>query len=213
VVPVFGALTLMRVGVWSDPIKLWSESYRAVPADTMVAFEYGRRLVEREPAKSVGILQHVLAADPEAQRQWLSHEGIIKALIGLDEERRALPHLAQIADPEDAENSWLLVRRCLLETRYGVDEADYAAGTVLSPLARVCQEAAQRYPQDARLVNAAGMEAAMRGDSEKARHFLQLAVQLAPHDAEIRRNFSRIPMNVTGWGIDEPISPDPSAAP
>jgi hypothetical protein len=38
-------------------------------------------------------------------------------------------------------------------------------------------------------------------------------VELAPHSAEVRRNFSRIPMNVTGWVQDEPISPDPAAAP
>ena len=133
--------------------------------------------------------------------------------MSLDEGRRALPHLAQLADPGDPENSWLLVRRCLLETQYGVDEADYEDGHLLAPLSQVCQESARRYPQDARLVNAAGMEAAMRGDSEEARYFLQMAVQLAPHDASYRRNFSRIPMHVTGWGSEGSISPDPAAAP
>ena len=212
-VPIFAGLSFMRVSVWATPVQLWAESHKAVPQDLMVAFEYGRRIVHSEPAKAVGILEHVLAGEGEPKRRWLSHEGIIKAWLSLDEERRALPHLAELADPNDAENAWLLVRRCLLETKHGVDEADYAIGKVLAPLAQVCQESARRYPQDARLVNAAGMEAAMRGDSEQARYFLQLAVQLAPHDARYRRNFSRIPMNVTGWGQEGPISPDPSAAP
>jgi Tfp pilus assembly protein PilF len=70
-----------------------------------------------------------------------------------------------------------------------------------------------RYPKDSRLANAAGVEAAIRGDFDRAREFLQRAVELAPHSAEVRRNFSRIPMNVTGWVQDEPISPDPAAAP
>jgi hypothetical protein len=212
-VPIFAGLSFMRVSVWSNPVQLWAESHRAVPQDIMVAFEYGRRIVHKSPAKAVGILEHVLAGDGGPKRHWLAHEGIINAWLSLDEERRALPHLAQLADPGDPENSWLLVRRCLLETQHGMDEADYQEGHVLAPLAQVCQESARRYPLDASLVNAAGMEAAMRGDSEEARYFLQRAVQLAPHDASFRRNFSRIPMHVTGWGQEETISPDPSAAP
>ena len=212
-VPIFAGLSFMRVSVWSDPVQLWAASHKAVPQDNMVAFEYGRRIVHKQPAMAVGLLEHVLAGDSSPQRRWHSHEGIIKAWLSLDEGRRALPHLAQLADPGDPENSWLLVRRCLLETQYGVDEADYADGQLLAPLAQVCQESARRYPQDARLVNAAGMEAAMRGDSDEARYFLQLAVQLAPHDASYRRNFSRIPMHVTGWGSEGSISPDPAAAP
>ena len=139
--------------------------------------------------------------------------GLIHAWLALGVDQRALPHLARVADPTEEENSWLLVRRCLLETRFGFDERDYDSGQVLYPLARVCGEAADRYPVDARLANAAGVEAAVRGDFGRARRFLQRAVELDPTSAEIRRNFSHIPMNVAGWVSDEPVSPDPAAAP
>jgi hypothetical protein len=121
--------------------------------------------------------------------------------------------LARIADPEDADHSWLLVRRCILETRFGVDENDYEGLEVKSSIASVCGEASARYPMDARLANAAGLEAAVRGDTERARMFLRKAAELAPHNAKYRRSFSRMPMDVMGWHEDEPISPDPAAAP
>jgi len=212
-VPTFFALTMMRVGVWANADDLWAESHRAQPQDTMVSLEYGKRIQTSKPALAVGLFEHVLADDAEGRRQWEAHVGSVHAWLALGADHRALPHLARVADPNDEENSWLLVRRCLLETRFGYDERDYGAGVVLYPLARVCGEAAERYPQDARLANAAGVEAAVRGDFARARKFLQRAVELDPHSAEIRRNFSHIPMNVAGWVNDEPISPDPAAAP
>jgi hypothetical protein len=211
--PMLFTLSSMRVGVWSDPVKLWAESHRAQPRDTMVSLEYGKRIQTSKPALAVGLFEQVLADGPEGRRAWQAHVGMVHSWLALGSDERALPHLAQIANPTEEENSWLLVRRCLIETRFGVDERDYAAGVVLFPLARVCGEAANRYPKDARLANAAGVEAAVRGDFGRAREFLQRAVELAPHSAEVRRNFSRIPMNVAGWVLDEPISPDPAAAP
>lgn len=213
IVPVFFSLSMTRVGVWANPVELWAESHRAQPRDTMVSLEYGKRIQTEKPALAVGLFEQVLADVPQGLMRWEAHVGMVHAWLALGSDARALPHLAQVADPEDKENSWLLVRRCLLETRFGVDERDYPSGTVLSPLARVCGESANRYPKDARLANAAGVEAAVRGDFGRAREFLQRAVELAPQSAEIRRNFSRIPMNVAGWVRDEPISPDPAAAP
>ena len=212
-VPTFFALTMMRVGVWSNADDLWAESHRARPQDTMVSLEYGKRINTSNPALAVGLFEHVLADDPIGVRQWEAHVGMIHAWLALGSDHRALPHLARVADPTDESDSWLLVRRCLLETRFGFDERDYGEGVVLYPLARVCGEAAERYPQDARLANAAGVEAAVRGDFARARKYLQRAVELNPHSAEVRRNFSHIPMNVAGWNNDEPISPDPAAAP
>ena len=213
VVPMMLSLSAMRVGVWSDPVALWAESHRAQPTDTMVSLEYGKRIQTSQPALAVGLFEQVLADDAHGRRKWEANVGLVHSWLALGADDRALPHLAQIADPTDGENGWLLVRRCLIETRFGVDELDYKSGVVLYPLARVCGEAANRYPKDARLANAAGVEAAVRGDFGRAREFLQRAVELAPHSTEIRRNFSRIPMNVAGWVHDEPISPDPAAAP
>ena len=100
-----------------------------------------------------------------------------------------------------------------METRFGFDEAQYTTVAVKSSLASVCDEASNRYPMDARLANAAGLEAAVRGDTERARALLRKAAELAPHNAEYRRTFSRMPMDMVGWHEDVPISPDPAAAP
>jgi len=209
----FVPLTFMRVAVWSDPVNLWAESHRAHPSDTMISLEYGQRLIGIDSAKAVGLLEQVTAEDPGPASAFKAHVGLIQAWFELEEDRRALPHLAKIADPNSRENSWLLVRRCILETRFGVNESEYEEGSVLSPLARVCGEAAARYPRHARLANAAGLQAAIRGDTERAQGLLQRAVELAPHSAEYRRGFTRIPMHVMGWQEDEPLSPDPAAAP
>ena len=215
-VPLFFVLTLSRVGVWKDPIGLWAESHRALPGDAMVSLEYGQRLIATNPTMAVGLMGQVLSATgpstSDAQR-YKAHIGAIQAWFEIGNDKRALPHLAAIADPDSEQGDWLLVRRCVLETRFGVDEASYTPGTVLSPIARVCTEAARRFPRHARLANAAGVEAAIRGDAERARYFLQRAVELAPHNADYRRSFSLIPMNVMGWSSDEPLSPDPAAAP
>jgi len=209
----FVPLTFLRVAVWADPVKLWAESHRARPSDTMVSLEYGQRLIGLDSARAVGLLEQVVASKPAPTSAFKAQLGLIQAWFELDQDRRALPHLARIADPNSRDNSWLLVRRCILETRFGVDESEYKEGTVLSPLARVCGEAAARYPRHARLANAAGVQAAIRGDTEQAQGLLQRAVELAPHSAEYRRGFTRIPMHVMGWQEDEPLSPDPAAAP
>jgi hypothetical protein len=210
---VFIPLTLLRVDVWSKPVDLWAESHRARPSDPMVSLEYGERLVALQPTMAIGLLEQVVAADVSAEDEFDARVGLIQSWFGLGQDRRALPHLARIADPSVAEHSWLLVRRCILETRFGVDEAMYGTGVVLVPLATVCGEASARYPKDARLANAAGLEAAIRGDTERARLLLRRAAELAPHNAAYRRSFSRMPMDVMGWGEDEPLSPDPAAAP
>jgi hypothetical protein len=209
----FVPLTLLRVAVWADPANLWAESHRARPSDILVSLEYGQRLIGVDSARAVGLLEQVTASDPGPGPAFKAHVGLVQAWFELDQEERALPHLARIADPNVREHSWLLVRRCILETRFGVDEAEYQEGSVLSPLARVCGEAAERYPRHARLANAAGVQAAIRGDTERAQGLLQRAVELAPHSAEYRRGFTRIPMHVMGWREDEPLSPDPAAAP
>lgn len=210
---VFVPLTLIRIGVWANPVDLWAESHRARPSDVMVSLEYGERLVTLEPAMAVGLLEQVVSADQGNENVFRARVGLIQAWFELGQDRRALPHLARIADPEDADHSWLLVRRCILETRFGVDENDYEGLEVKSSIASVCGEASARYPMDARLANAAGLEAAVRGDTERARMFLRKAAELAPHNAKYRRSFSRMPMDVMGWHEDEPISPDPAAAP
>jgi hypothetical protein len=212
-VPLFGVLCFLRVGVWSEPIQLWAESHKARPNDQLVTLEYGQRLITSEPAKAVGLLAQVLSSAPSASHEFRAHVGSIQARFELGDERGALPHLAATADPDDDENGWLLVRRCILETRYSVDEALYPPGTVRSPLVRVCGEASGRFPRHARLANAAGIEAAIRGDAERAQALIQLAVELAPNNAEYRETFSRIPMNTLGWVAEEPLSPDPAAAP
>ena len=97
--------------------------------------------------------------------------------------------------------------------RFGVDEEQYTTVAVKSSLATVCDEASKRYPRDARLANAAGIEAAVRGDTERARVLLRKAAELAPQNAEYRRAFSRMPMHMMGWHEDVPVSPDPAAAP
>ena len=139
--------------------------------------------------------------------------GSIQAWFELGMDRKALPHLAATADPDRQDDGWLLVRRCILETRYSVDEAQYGIGSVKSPLVRVCSEAAKRYPMHARLANAAGVEAAIRGDADRALFFLKRAVEMAPTNREYRESFSRIPFNTWGWSPNGPISSDPSAAP
>ena len=212
-VPMCAVLTILRVGVWSEPTELWAESHRARPNDAMVSLEYGGRLISTRPAMSVALMQQVLATDANDHQRHKAHVGAIQAWFEIGNDRRALPHLSAIADPDDEDGGWLLVRRCILETRYGFDEAQYPPGTVLSPLARVCGEAARRYPKHARLANAAGVEAAMRGDAQRGQHYIQRAVELAPHNAAYRRSFSLIPMNVLGWAVDEPLSPDRAAAP
>jgi len=212
-VPVWAALSFMRVGVWSDPLQLWAESHKTVPQDTMVSLEYGQRLLTTDPAMTVGLMQHVIADSRDESQRFRAHVASIQAWFELGEERKALPHLAATADPDRKDDGWLLVRRCILETRYSVDESLYAIGSVLSPLARVCTEAARRYPKHARLANAAGIEAAIRGDSERAQYFLQRAVEMSPSNLDYRKAFSRIPMNVWGWTVDGTITPDPAAAP
>jgi hypothetical protein len=132
-VPMLLALSMMRVGVWANPVDLWSESHRAQPRDTMVSLEYGKRIQTSKPALAVGLFEQVLADGPQGLRRWEAHVGVVHAWLALGSDDRALPHLAQIADPTDKENSWLLVRRCLLETRFGVDEHDYEPGAVLYP--------------------------------------------------------------------------------
>ena len=106
-----------------------------------------------------------------------------------------------------------MVQRCVLETRFGFEESKHEPGTLLAPLSQVCGEAAQRYPKNAALASAAGIEAAAREDYDRARSFFQRAVELDPHNGTLRRNFSLVPMYVLGWGSDEPLSPDPAAAP
>ncbi len=212
-VPLFAVLSALRVGVWSDANDLWAESHKARPNDTMVALEYGQRLITGEPTRAVGLFGQVLAAQPTPGQAFRAHVGSIQARFELGDERGALPHLAATADPADEQNGWLLVRRCILETRYSVDEALYPVGTVVSPLVRVCGEASARFPHHARLANAAGIEAAIRGDVSRAQVLIQRAVELAPNNAEYRETFSRIPMNTMGWISDEPLSPDPAAAP
>ena len=212
-VPLFAVLSVLRVGVWSDPNQLWAESHRARPNDTMVALEYGQRLITTNSAMAVGLFSQVLAGSPSDTDAFRAHVGAIQARFELGDERGALPHLAATADPEDDRNGWLLVRRCILETRYSVDEALYPVGTVLSPLVRVCGEASARFPRHARLANAAGIEAAIRGDVARAQSLIQRAVELAPNNAEYRKTFSRIPMNTLGWISEDPLSPDPAAAP
>jgi len=212
-VPLFAVLSMMRVGVWSDPNQLWAESHKARPNDTMVALEYGQRLITGDPSSAMELFSQVLAANPSESHAFRAHVGAIQARFELGDERGALPHLAATADPEDERNGWLLVRRCILETRYSVDEAQYPVGMVVSPLVRVCGEASSRFPQHARLANAAGIEAAIRGDIGRAQTLIQRAVELAPNNAEYRETFSRIPMNTLGWISEEPLSPDPAAAP
>ncbi|MEC8194578.1 MAG: hypothetical protein VX127_17720 [Myxococcota bacterium] len=209
----FVPLTFLRVEVWSAPVQLWAESHRARPSDVMVSLEYGQRLVPIDPAMTVGLLEQVVAADQGDETDFKARVGLIQAWFELGQDRRALPHLARIADPTDQRHSWLLVRRCILETRFGVDEEQYTTVAVKSSLASVCDEASNRFPKDARLANAAGLEAAVRGDTERARELLKKAAELAPHNAEYRRSFSRMPMDMMGWHEDVPISPDPAAAP
>ncbi len=212
-VPVFAALALMRVGVWADPLQLWAESHKERPRDSMVSLEYGQRLLTTEPNRTVGLMDQVLTDSADPKQRYLAHIASIQAWFDLGNERKALPHLAATADPDQEEDGWILVRRCILETRYSVDEAAYPVGTVLSPLVRVCTEAANRYPKHARLANAAGVEAAIRGDSAKALFYLQRAVEMAPTNLEYRKSFSRIPMNILGFSSDGVFSPDPAAAP
>ena len=209
----FVPLTFMRIAVWSTPVQLWAESHRARPSDVMVSLEYGQRLVPIDPSLTVGLLEQVVASGPDEDSEFQARVGLIQAWFELDQDRRALPHLARIADPEAAEHSWLLVRRCILETRFGVDENEYTNVKVRSNIASVCDEAARRYPKDARLANAAGLEAAVRGDTERARYLLRRAAELAPHNAAYRRTFSRMPMESMGWQEGDPLSPDPAAAP
>jgi hypothetical protein len=213
-VPMCVVLTILRVGVWSEPNKLWAESHTARPQDTLVSLEYGTRLISTRPTQCVALMQQVLgAAAATPVQRYKAHVGAIQAWFEIGNDKRALPHLSAIADPDAEDGGWLLVRRCILETRFGFDERGYPPGTVKSPLARVCGEAARRYPRHARLANAAGVEAAIRGDAERAQFFIQRAVELAPHNGAYRRSFSLIPMNVIGFAADDPLSPDRSAAP
>jgi hypothetical protein len=213
VVPICAVVTVLRVGVWAEPINLWAESHRARPADAMVSLEYGSRLISSKPNLTVALMEQVLAADASPEQRKRAHIGAIQAWFEIGNEKRALPHLSAVADPDEKEGGWLLVRRCILETRVGFREVDYPAGTVLSPLARVCAEAATRFPRHAGLANAAGVEAAIRGDISAAQTFLERALEIAPHNGEYRRSFSLIPINVWAWGGDEPLSPDRMASP
>ena len=212
-VPLFGTLTVLRVGVWADPVALWAESHKARPNDAVVSLGYGQRIITTDPGQAVGLFASVIDSASSDDAKFRAHVGSIQAYFELNNERGALPHLAAVADPNDPNHGWLLVRRCILETRYSVDEAHYADGKVKSPLVRVCGEAASRYPMHARLANAAGIEAAIRGDTERAQAFIQRAVELAPGNSEYRETFARIPMHTLGWGMGELLSPDPAAAP
>ena len=62
------------------------------------------------------------------------------------------------------------------------------------------------------MANAAGIEAAIRGDVSRAQVLIKSS-RAGPNNAEYRETFSRIQMNTMGWISDEPLSPDPAAAP
>jgi len=211
--PVWIGFTMLRAPDWASPSTLWEAAYESRPNDLMIVHHLGRTLTQTDPARAVGLLERVTQDPDHPARRLHAHRLLVGAYRDLGEDRRALPHLARVADPREPGNEALLALRCTLETRYGVSERDYPAGTVSAPLARVCSAAGGHWPENAALQNAAGTEAAVRGDFEAATQFYRRAVELEPDNGDFRRDLSRLPSATMGWGMNDALSRDPAAAP
>jgi hypothetical protein len=212
-VPIWVGLAVLRAGDWASSSTLWEKSYASVSSDMMIAHHLGRSLQHSDPTRAVGLLQQATHDYDHPQRRLRSHRLLVGIYQGLGKDRRALPHLAHVANPRESGNEDLLALRCKLETRFGVSERDYPHGMVSAPLSQVCGAAARYYSADAALQNAAGMEAAVRGDYDAATGFFRLAVELDPDNGQFRRDLAQLPTATMGWGLGDPLSPDPSAAP
>ncbi len=211
-VPLWVGLSVFRVGDWSSSTRLWETAYNNVSSDLLIAHHLGRALVDTEPARAAGLLEQVTQDWDHEQRRLQAHRTLVDVYRTLGKDRDSLPHLARVADPRVPGTGDLLMLRCKLETRYGILERDYPTGTVSAPLAQVCTVAAGQRPTDASLQNAAGMEAAVRGDYEAATELFRRAVELEPDNGRFRRDLAQLPTPTLSWGLGDPLSPDPAAA-
>jgi hypothetical protein len=211
--PLWVGLTFFRVGDWSSSVVLWESAHRQVPSDLHIAHHLGHALRETDPPRAAGMLELVTQDWGNRKRRMSAHRGLVDVYQRLGKNRQLLSHLAVVADPRLPGQSEFLALRCKLETHYATVEAHYPVGTVAAPLAHVCRVAARSYPSDAELQNAAGMEAAVRGDFETAVKLFRLAVQLDPDNNAFRRDLAQLPSASMGWGRGGPLSPDPAAAP
>ena len=186
---------------------LWEESHKARPNDAMVGLEYGsvdhrrahtsRRVLagpRGEPASQafrahVGSIQARFELGDDAARCPISRQQRIRLMIRMGGSCTAL-------HPRDP-----LQRRWALYRLNGREPAGEGLRRGPSPVSPSCTTGERGWT-----------EAAIRG-GQPGQVLIQRAVELAPNNAEYRETFSRIPMNTMGWISDEPLSPDPAAAP
>lgn len=178
-------LTWDRVQDWRDEPTLWAEARADYPEDPLIAGKFGVSVRSEDPAAAEAALRQGVEGvrDPRLRREWGAH--LAAALIDADRWREALPYLRAAARPDDPEASWALMARCTVEAGERLPSDPSAP-----PLSEVCAEATRRSPNDADLWNAAGVEAASRGDLPAALERFTSAAALAPDREDIRNNLA-----------------------
>ncbi len=181
----WGALSAARVPDWRSDRTLFEAAVASHPGDPRAALKLARVVLDEAPDRALLLASGGLTTEQDPRRLRELHAVAAQASLSLQRSDAALQHLRIAAEPGDREATWALAARCVLETGRVVEGG---ASAEVPSLQSVCAEALRRRPDDAGLWNAAGGEAATRGDRAAAAAAFRRAVELAPDDESYRAN-------------------------